>query len=196
MKHEITSLNTKKTLAASFKKQVCKKPFSKITVSEIINDCGVNRKTFYYHFEDIYGLLKWTLEQEAIEVVKQFDLIVEYEEAFLFVMDYIEENDAFLQNIYHSVGRDELKRFFYADFIEIMHTLVDSAEKIEQLSITEDFKAFLIQFYTEAITGILIEWIIDRSTRDREKTLQYVSTILRSAIPSAMREQGGIAPLR
>lgn len=156
----------------------------------------MNRKTFYYHFEDIYGLLKWTLEQEAIEVVKQFDLIVEYEEAFLFVMDYIEENDAFLQNIYHSVGRDELKRFFYADFIEIMHTLVDSAEKIEQLSITEDFKAFLIQFYTEAITGILIEWIIDRSTRDREKTLQYVSTILRSAIPSAMREQGGIAPLR
>lgn len=26
-----------------------KKPLSKITVSEIIADCGVNRKTFYYH---------------------------------------------------------------------------------------------------------------------------------------------------
>ena len=35
-----------------------KKPLSKITVSEIIADCGVNRKTFYYHFEDIYALLK------------------------------------------------------------------------------------------------------------------------------------------
>ena len=32
-----------------------KKPLSKITVSEIIADCGVNRKTFYYHFEDIYA---------------------------------------------------------------------------------------------------------------------------------------------
>ena len=35
-----------------------KKPLSNITVSEIIADCGVNRKTFYYHFEDIYALLK------------------------------------------------------------------------------------------------------------------------------------------
>ncbi len=187
MKHEITSLNTKRTLAASLKKQVCKKPFSKITVREIINDCGVNRKTFYYHFEDVYALLKWTLEQEAIEVVKQFDLIVEYEEAFLFVMDYVEENDAFLQNIYYSIGRDELKRFFYADFIDIIRSLVDSTEKMENLSLPEDFKLFLSQFYTEAITGMLIEWIIDRSTRNREKTVQYISVILRSAIPNAMK---------
>ncbi|MGN1367950.1 MAG: TetR family transcriptional regulator, partial [Aristaeellaceae bacterium] len=50
MKHEITSLNTKRTLAESLKRLMQKKPLSKITVSEIIADCGVNRKTFYYHF--------------------------------------------------------------------------------------------------------------------------------------------------
>ena len=82
MKHEVTSLNTKKMLAASFKKQVSKKAFSKITVSEIINDCGVNRKTFYYHFEDAYALLKWTLEHEANDVVNKFDLIAQYEEVY------------------------------------------------------------------------------------------------------------------
>ena len=54
MKHEITSLNTKKTLSASLKKFMERKPLSKISVSEIIADCGVNRKTFYYHFDDIY----------------------------------------------------------------------------------------------------------------------------------------------
>lgn len=91
MKHEITSLNTKKTLAASLKKAMEKKPLSKITVSEIITDCGVNRKTFYYHFQDIYALLKWMLEEEAIEVVKQFDLLVDYREAILFVLDYVKK---------------------------------------------------------------------------------------------------------
>ncbi|WP_295208123.1 TetR family transcriptional regulator [Ruminococcus sp.] len=39
------------------------KPLSKITVSEIVADCNINRKTFYYHFEDVQSLLKWTLEQ-------------------------------------------------------------------------------------------------------------------------------------
>ena len=79
MRHEVTTLNTKKALAASLKRFMEKKPLSKITVSEIIADCGVNRKTFYYHFEDIYALL----EEEAVEVVKQFDLLADYREAVL-----------------------------------------------------------------------------------------------------------------
>ena len=41
MKHEITTLNTKRTLAASLRGLMKKKPLSKITVSEIIADCGV-----------------------------------------------------------------------------------------------------------------------------------------------------------
>ena len=87
MKHEISSMQTKKALAAALKKLAREKPFSKITVREIISVSGFNRNTFYYHFEDVYALLKWMLEQEAIEVVKQFDLIAGYEEAILFVMD-------------------------------------------------------------------------------------------------------------
>ena len=186
MKHEITSLNTKKSLAGALKRAVLKKPFSKITVCEIINDCGVNRKTFYYHFEDIYALLKWTLEQEAIEVVKQFDLMVEYEEAFMFVMDYIEKNEAFLKNICCSVGRDELNRFFGNDFIEIMRSIIISTEKAENLSVSDDFKAFLSQFYTEAIAGMLTNWILYPASRDKEKTMQYIFIIIHSAIPNAL----------
>lgn len=65
MTHEETSYQTKMMLCASLKKIMKHKPFSKITVSELIKDCDLNRKTFYYHFEDIYRLLKWTLEQET-----------------------------------------------------------------------------------------------------------------------------------
>lgn len=186
MKHEITSLNTKRMLADSLKRQATDKKFSKITVSSIIEYCGVNRKTFYYHFEDIYALLKWTLEQEAIVVVKQFDLIVEYEEAILFVMDYVEENNNFLRNIYHSIGRDDLKRFFCTDFIGIIRSFIDNSEKSQGLSIPDDFKGFLSQFYTEAIAGMLVEWIVEHSIHNREKTIQYMSIIIRSTIPNAL----------
>ena len=79
MKHSVTTYNTKKMLAESLKRAMKQKSFSRITVSEIIQDRGVNRKTFYYHFEDIYALLKWMLDEEAIEVVKHFDLLVDYE---------------------------------------------------------------------------------------------------------------------
>lgn len=99
MKHETTTLMTKKAIAASLKKIMEKKPLDKITVREIIEDCGINRKTFYYHFRDIYHLIKWIFEEEAIEVVKQYDLIVNYYDAIQFVLDYVEKNKLF--SVYH-----------------------------------------------------------------------------------------------
>ena len=186
MKHEITTMNTKKTLAASLKLFLMKKRLNKITVSEIAANCGVNRKTFYYHFEDVYALLKWMLEQEAIEVVKNFDLMAEYEEAILFVMDYVESNDAVLNNICNSLGREELKRFFYTDFIGITRSFVSGIERREKIRVSADYKEFLCQFYTEALSAMLLEWIHDHTDRNREKTVLYITTVLSAAIPSSL----------
>jgi len=116
MKHDISSMNTKTKLANSLRKAMEKKTFSKITISEIILDCGVNRKTFYYHFQDIYALLKWMLEQDAIEVVKKFDLIADSEEAVLFVMNYVESNKHLINCAYDSIGHDQIKSFFLFGF--------------------------------------------------------------------------------
>ncbi|MGN1203939.1 MAG: TetR/AcrR family transcriptional regulator C-terminal domain-containing protein [Lachnospiraceae bacterium] len=182
MKHEITSLNTKRIFAESLKKIMRKKNFSKITVSEIVADCGLNRKTFYYHFEDIYALLKWMFESEAVEVVKQFDLIVDYEEAILFIMDYVEENDYIISCAYDSIGRDEMKRFFYTDFKEIGFSIISSAEKETGKELDEDYRNFLCSFYTEAIAGILIDWIKDRKERNRQQVIDYLVKTMKASL--------------
>lgn len=70
MTNEELSLKTQQCLAAALKNAMENKKLSKITISELCAACNVNRKTFYYHFQDIYALLKWMLEQEAIDVVK------------------------------------------------------------------------------------------------------------------------------
>lgn len=62
MKHSDISLHTKRALADALKRAMKQKPFQKITVSELVRACDVNRKTFYYHFDDIYMLLKWMFE--------------------------------------------------------------------------------------------------------------------------------------
>lgn len=192
MRHEISSLNTKKALAESLKKIMQKKPFSKITVSEIITDCEVNRKTFYYHFGDIYALLKWMFEEEAIEVVKNFDLLIDYEEAISFIMDYVENNDHIINCAYDSIGRDEMKRFFYADFIELVSSIIDRAEQESGLALNQDFKRFLSSFYTEALAGMLIDWIKDRNIRNRNQTIEYLSVILKYSIPNILENNGNM----
>lgn len=190
MKHEEISLKTKRELAAALKDAMKKKPFGKITVSELISACGMNRKTFYYHFEDIYALLKWVLEEESIEVVRHYDLLVDYEEAISFVMNYVEENEHILNCVYDSISRDELKRFFRADFIEISRNLIEQTESASGIRLDDGYREFLSGFYTDAVTGVLIEWLRDRSSRDRESVARYLSSTVRDSLSGILSAQG------
>lgn len=178
MKHEVTTYNTKKTLAESLKKAMRTKPFSKITVSEIINDCGVNRKTFYYHFEDIYALLKWMFEEEAIEVVRHFDLSNDYEEAIRFVMNYVEQNDFIINCAYDSIGRDGMLRFLQADFMSVITSTIDMKLHEAGKTIDKEFKEYVAKFYTEALAGMIIDWAKNKDKTDRVRIAKYLTAII------------------
>lgn len=140
--------------------------------------------------------MKWMLEQEAVEVIKKFDLIVNTEEAITFVMDYTEANQHIISCAYDAMGRDEMKRFFYADFIDVLRSAIEAGEKELSLSVDEDFKAFLADFYTEALAGMLIDWIKSPQKRNREKILQYILLICRTSIPNILitRANGAATP--
>ena len=63
-------MKTKKALAESLKNLLLQKPLNKITISDIADDCGINRMTFYYHFKDIYDLVEWTCAEEAAQAME------------------------------------------------------------------------------------------------------------------------------
>ena len=49
---------TRNAIKSPFLKLLNERPLSKITVKDIVSDCGVNRNTFYYYFEDIPKLIE------------------------------------------------------------------------------------------------------------------------------------------
>lgn len=187
MTNEELSLKTKKSLAAALKKAMETKRISKITVSELIAECNVNRKTFYYHFTNIYDLLKWMFKEEAIEVIKQFDMVINTEEAFRFIMNYVEANKHIINCAYDSMGYEELKRFLYCDLHGLIYDTIQNGENKLGVSIDNSFKEFLAKFYTEAVAGILIDWVKNRVFQDRETVLQYMLLICRVSIPNVLK---------
>ncbi len=189
MTNKELSLKTKKSLAAALKKAMEKKALSKVTVSELCAACNVNRKTFYYHFTDIYDLLKWMFEKEAIEIVKQFDMIVNTADAFRFIMEYVENNKHIINCAYDSMGYEELKRFFYTDINGLMLNVIKSGEDNLEISLDKDFEEYLAKFYTEASAGILIDWIKNRSNQDKETILQNLLLIYRVSIPEILKSR-------
>lgn len=186
MKHEEATFQTKTALAASLKKSMAKKPFAKISVSELVTDANVNRKTFYYHFEDVYALLKWMLDMEAIEVVRQFDLLIDYEDAICFVIHYVQENKHILNCAHDSSARDELKSFIFYNIATIVRRVVNDCEQQNALEVDEDFKTFISSFVSEAISGMLVTDFKSRKVPDEQQVVRHFGIIL-EALPDMLK---------
>ena len=98
---------TKRALEASLKNLLLQKPLSKITISDITEDCGINRMTFYYHFKDIYDLVEWSCQEDASrEQVENYlykvtyDLLEGVVEEQAQGMSVRDEDKAFIATVY------------------------------------------------------------------------------------------------
>lgn len=190
LKYQAASLKTKRALAESLKKLMRAKPFSKITVTEIVNDCGVNRKTFYYHFEDIYALLRWIFEEEAVNIIRKFYLLNDYDEAMEFIYEYISENQDLLRNAYDAFGSVELSSFFHMSFVGLNESLIESVEQKMHKRLPERTREYLCEFLTEASAGLLLNIISGNMHFDRAKDMMPVSSIIPASIVGVLTEQG------
>ena len=190
MKYQAASLKTKQALAESLKKLMRAKPFSKITVTEIVNDCEVNRKTFYYHFEDIYALLRWIFEEEAVNIIRKFYLLNDYDEAMEFIYEYISENKDLLRNAYDAFGSVELSSFFHMSFVGLNESLIESVEQKMHKRLPERTREYLCEFLTEASGGLLLNIISGNMHFDRSKDMMPVSSIIWASIVGVLTEQG------
>lgn len=122
-------------------------------------------------------------------MLRQIDLVIDYEEAILYMLRYIEENDDILGNICHSLGYGELRRFFAADCASIMRSLIDRAEEVQGLSLTPAFKDFLCGFFTEATAGMLIECVEHRSTAQTpQQMVEYILLVFRSSLINILND--------
>ena len=190
MTNEELAFRTKQALATALKAALKHKKLSKITVSELAEVCRVNRKTFYYHFQDVYALFRWMLEQEAIDAVKNFDLVVDTEEALRFVMEYADENKHIINGAVDSMGYEEIKRFFYHDLISVLDGAISQGEADLGVRLEPGFKQYLAAFYTEASAGLLIEWVKNRDAYDKETVLENLLSIFKISMMAIISQKG------
>ena len=66
-----TQTPPKQAFADALRKLLEQKPFAKISVSHICEECGMNRKSFYYHFKDKYDLVNWIFDTEITKIFQK-----------------------------------------------------------------------------------------------------------------------------
>lgn len=129
-KSNAASLQAKQALAAALKKLMAQKPAEKISIQDIATLCGMRRQNFYYHFEDVYDLLRWMFYEEAVSLLQKQEGTPLWQEGILLLFQYLEENRAVCLCTLNSLGRDNIKSFFKTDIYAVIgRTITQMAEE-------------------------------------------------------------------
>ena len=162
-----------------------KKPFEYITISEICEKAGVNRSTFYLHYENTADLLKETtayvLENfasyfsiDAESVVAQFascelqDLKFINEKYLHPYLSFIKDNQQVFSAVLSQPSTFDSKAIFKRLFDNIFKPILD------RFHYPRDEQNYVMMFYLNGITAIITEWLKDGC----QKSIEDVSAII------------------
>ncbi len=174
---------TKRAMSAALKNLLKEKKLNKITVQDIADECGINRQTFYYHFQDIYDLVEWTCIEDTEKVLKENRTYDTWQEGFLSVFDLAKKDKTFIDNIYRSVSLEMLEQYLYRLVYPLLKNVVD--EKANGQTVREENKKYIADFYKYAFVGVLLEWIRNDMAESPGQIVDRVSRIVGGAIENA-----------
>lgn len=191
MKQAKLSYNRKRQLADSLKTLMERKSLKKITVQEIADGCGANRYTFYYHFKDIYDLLSWMFQEEALSLVKKSENCLTWQEGFRLFLRWIAENSSVCKCALNDIGQEAIRRMFYQEIKHLMNLFLADAKGDHQVS--NEYLAFLGDFYMSALSGILLEWLQRDLNFSEEQLMLFLRPIMDQIKTSIQQaEQAGL----
>ena len=175
---------TKRALEASLKKLLLEKPLHKITVSDITDDCGINRMTFYYHFKDIYDLVEWSCQEDASRALAGKKTYETWQQGLLQIFEAVQENKPFILNVYRSVSREQVENYLYRVTYDLLEGVVE--EKAAGMTVREEDKEFIADFYKYAFVGLTLEWVRTGMKEDPAALVERVSTLIHGDITKSL----------
>jgi probable dihydroxyacetone kinase regulator len=148
---------TKKALLAAFGELIEKKPFNKITINDITSMCGLNRMTFYYHFENIYELMIWGLEMQMREVCKDYINYENWKKGYLRIFYFALDRKNYIKKIFQTIEQEHLEHYLNKIAERMVLSVIE--EKIDGQELGEDDKLFTAQTCAYVLVGILVSWV-------------------------------------
>jgi probable dihydroxyacetone kinase regulator len=170
------SLITKKAIAAGMKELTRKKSFEKITVSDITEICGLNRQTFYYHFQDKFELVDWIYYNEAIALIVNDLNYDNWDSKVQKLLEKLKEEDYFYINTLKASVENEFREYLFKVTVELLRDII-STITINEKANEEDIR-FVAEFYAFGLVGVIISW----AQRGMKETPDYLTAQLKNLV--------------
>ena len=179
----------------TFQKMLKERPFSEISVSELAKVCGINRKTFYYYYEDIFALARSYFSNVVSGIIDQYPVTgSQWIEGMKALLEYFKAHKVIAMNMYRSLDYKLFEEVLYNSLVEYSRVYIEN--KSSGTGLAEEDIQYISQFITIGITGSILQWVKDgmkgeiSSVIDRYEKLFGASLKFIAANAASLIDQG------
>ncbi|MEG0961233.1 MAG: hypothetical protein RSD28_02625 [Lachnospiraceae bacterium] len=159
--------NTKRKIADGLLEMLHEKPLRKITVQDIMDCKDMKRQSFYYHFQDIYGVIEWMCNEDFLKLVT-YKEEEEFDEWFCRVISIIKEKRFFLRKVLENIDRERM--------IERIYPVVEP--QVKQRIIRERSQNdMVIRFTARSICHFILDCVAMRKGPEEADIIDAVQSI-------------------
>ena len=158
---------------------------AKISVGDICDVCGMNRKSFYYHFKDKYDLVNWIFNNEFLESIQSSTLDT-WEEGLRALCDYFADNIDFYQNALSVKGQNS----FYEFFGESLSNLI--SKNIDPIFVDSEDHDFYIALYADAFRCVILRWVEEGANIPPDRFFRLLRNAIIGFAYRVVRENGDL----
>ncbi len=147
---------TKRAISAGFKELMRHKSFDRITIADITEKCGLNRQTFYYHFQDKYELINWIYYNDYIADLSENVTLENWCDKIQELLAKMKKEAYFFENAFRSSGYNEFEKYLLLFTNELFIDIIQKLDKNNEIS--KDDMEFNAQFYSFGSVGMIVSW--------------------------------------
>ena len=118
---------------------------------------------------------------KVLEGRKSFDT---WTEAFLDILQQIQDNKVLVLNVYRSVGREQVEQYLYKMLDPMLKEFVD--RECRDITVQDADKQFVVDFYKYALVGVVLEWVRRDMKTDPAAIVERMGRMLQGDLRRAL----------
>jgi len=163
---------TQKAIKDTFISLLEEHPLSDITVKNIVETCGINRNSFYYHYHDIPTLIEEIVKEQAEAIIRKYPSVSSIVECFDALIEFASERKRAIMHIYRSVSREVFERNLMEVSEYFVRSFIDTALANEKISAQD--KQTIINYYKCVGFGLIIDWLNNGMTEAYAQSVRRI----------------------
>jgi AcrR family transcriptional regulator len=166
---------TEKLITNAIMDLLRERPYNKITVTDIVKRCDINRNTFYYHYADIPDLIQHLLRDRTRQLChteRHFRRPLTFVFYLVLVADKYKK---ILNNLYHSEMQPYLEDVMMTVCAHFANRYIHQSMQEAPLS-REDSK-LLIRYWSAIINGMFSDWLKHNMNYELPKVVKRICVL-------------------